>query len=62
MARGFLYLAPVMDGFSRRVLSWKLSSSLDATFCVEALKGAPRQGRPEVLNSAARSLGTCFGF
>jgi putative transposase len=40
MARGFVYLAAVLDWFSRRVLSWRVSISMEATFCVEALKEA----------------------
>jgi len=51
MARGFLYLVAVMDWFSRYVLSWELSNSLDSLFCVDALKNALRQGRPEVFNT-----------
>jgi putative transposase len=62
MARGFLYLAAVMDWFSRYVLSWELSSSLDSTFCVEALKGALRQGRPEVFNTDQGSQFTSEEF
>jgi putative transposase len=37
MARGFIYLAAVMDWFSRRVLSWRVSITMEAAFCVEAL-------------------------
>ena len=40
MARGFVYLVAVMDWYSRRVLSWRISNSLTADFCVEALEGA----------------------
>jgi putative transposase len=40
MARGFVYLAVVLDWFSRRVLSWRLSITMDATFCVETLEDA----------------------
>jgi transposase InsO family protein len=40
MARGFVYLAVVLDWFSRRVLSWRLSITMEATFCVETLKDA----------------------
>jgi putative transposase len=52
MARGFVYLAVVLDWFSRRVLSWRLSITLEAAFCVEALEDAmARYGKPEVLNT-----------
>lgn len=51
MARGFLYLVVIMDWYSRYVLSWRLSNTLDADFCVDALKEALRKGRPEIFNS-----------
>lgn len=52
MRRGFLYLVAVMDWFSRKVLSWRLSNSLDSDFCVEALQEAiARHGRPQVFNT-----------
>ena len=51
MAQGFVYLVAVMDWFSRFVLSWALSLTMDLGFCVEALKRALRRGRPEVFNS-----------
>ena len=51
MTRGFLYLVAVMDWFSRYVLSWELSNSLDSLFCVDALRSALRQGRPDVFNT-----------
>lgn len=52
MARGFLYLVAIMDGYSRRVLAWKLSNTLDAEFCVEALQQAIQDhGRPEIFRS-----------
>ena len=51
MARGFLYLVAIIDWYSRYVLSWRLSNTLDAGFCLEALEGALRQGRPEVFNT-----------
>lgn len=51
MAQGFLYLVAVMDWFSRFVLSWSLSLTMELGFCVEALKRALRRGRPEVFNS-----------
>jgi transposase InsO family protein len=51
MAGGFVYLVAVMDWYSRYVLSWALSLTLELGFCVEALKAALRHGRPEIFNS-----------
>ena len=51
MARGFLYLVAVMDWASRYVLAWRLSNLLDASFCIETLEEALRQGRPEIFNT-----------
>ena len=52
MARGFIYLVVVMDWMSRLVLSWRLSNSLGADFCVEALEEALAQcGTPEIFNT-----------
>jgi len=51
MARGFLYLVAIIDWYSRYVLSWRLSNTLDADFCVEALEEALRKGRPDIFNT-----------
>ena len=52
MRRGFLYLVAIMDWFSRKVLAWRLSNSMDADFCVEALKEAlAKYGTPEIFNT-----------
>jgi len=51
MARGFLYLVAVMDWHSRYVVAWRLSNSLDADFCVDALEEALTKGNPEIFNS-----------
>src|SRR6202051_3100091 len=52
MARGFVYLAAVVDWFSRRVLSWRLSITMDVDFCREAVEEAlARYGRPEIFNT-----------
>jgi putative transposase len=51
MAQGFVYLVAVMDWFSRYVLSWSLSLTLEIDFCLEALKNALRRGQPEIFNS-----------
>ena len=60
---GFLYLVAVMDWASRRVLSWRLSNTLDASFCVEALEEAPcRYGQPDVFNTDQGSQFTSTDF
>jgi putative transposase len=52
MARGFVYLAVVLDWFSRRVLSWRVSITMEAAFCVETLEDAlARHGKPEIFNT-----------
>jgi putative transposase len=51
MARGFLYLVAIIDVYSRYVLSWRLSNTLDADFCVEALEEALRKGHPDIFNT-----------
>ncbi len=63
MARGFVYLAAVVDWFSRRVLAWRLSITLDAGFCIEALEEAlARYGRPEIFNTDQGSQFTSHDF
>ncbi len=51
MAQGFVYLVAVMDWFSRYVLSWALSLTMELEFCIKALHGALRRGRPDIFNS-----------
>jgi putative transposase len=51
LAAGFVYLVAVIDWFSRYVLSWAVSITLDVAFCVEALDQALRQGQPEIFNT-----------
>src|SRR4030081_480715 len=52
MARGFVYLAVVLDWFSRRVLSWRVSITMEAAFCVETLQDAlVKHGKPEISNT-----------
>ncbi len=52
LARGFAYLVAIMDWYSRRVLSWRLSNTMESTFCVEALQDALSQfGAPEIFNT-----------
>jgi putative transposase len=62
MARGFHYLVAIMDWYSRYVLSWRLSNTLDADFCVKALEEALGKGRPEVFNTDQGSQFTSEGF
>jgi putative transposase len=51
MARGFLYLVVVMDWCSRYVLAWRLSNTIDTSFCLDALEDARCKGRPEIFNT-----------
>jgi putative transposase len=51
MARGFVYLVAIMDHFSRHVLSWRLSNTLDVDFCVEALEEALSKAKPDIFNT-----------
>ena len=62
MARGFLYLVVIMDWYSRYVLSWRLSNTLEADFCVDALQEALRKGRPDIFNTdqGAQFTGEAF--
>ncbi|WP_334396741.1 IS3 family transposase [Bradyrhizobium sp. AZCC 2289] len=63
MAHGFVYLAVVLDWATRRVLSWRLSITMEAAFCVEALEGAlARHGRPEIFNTDQGSQFTGAAF
>jgi putative transposase len=62
MARGFLYLVAIMDWFSRFVLSWSLSPTMEMDFCLEALDRALRRGRPEIFNSDQGSQFTSEKF
>jgi putative transposase len=63
MARGFVYLAAVVDWFSRRILAWKLSITMEASFCIEALDEAlSRNGKPEIFNTDQGSQFTSEAF
>ncbi len=63
MAKGFMYLVAIMDWASRKVLSWRLSNTLDSRFCVDALKEALcRYGAPEIFNSDQGGQFTCETF
>src|SRR4051812_38320396 len=63
MARGFVYLAAVVDWFSRRVLAWRLSITLEVEFCLEAVEEAlGRYGKPEIFNTDQGSQFTSADF
>lgn len=62
MAQGFVYVVAVMDWFSRFVLSWALSVSLELPFCLEALEGSWGWGKPEIFNSDQGSQFTSEQF
>ena len=63
MKRGFVYLIAVIDWFSRRVLSWKLSITMDVSFCLEALDEAlSKHGKPEIFNTDQGSQFTSEAF
>ena len=63
MARGFVYLAAVVDWFSRRVLSWRVSITMEVAFCLEAVEEAlARYGRPEIFNTDQGSQFTSAAF
>lgn len=63
MRRGFLYLVAIMDWFTRKVLAWRVSNTLEADFCVDALNEAlHRFGAPEIMNSDQGSQFTSFAW
>lgn len=62
LAHGFLYLTAVMDWYSRYVLSWRLSNSLEPWFCIEALEDALEQGCPDIFNTDQGSQFTSKDF
>ena len=63
MARGFVYLAAVVDWFSRRVLAWRLSITMEVEFCLEAVADAlAKHGRPEIFNTDQGSQFTSAAF
>ena len=63
MAKGFVYLVAVMDWYSRRVLAWRMSITMEADFCVEALQEAiARHGQPEIFNTDQGVQFTSAGF
>jgi putative transposase len=63
MARGFIYLAAVVDWFSRRVLSWRVSITMETAFCLDAVEEAiARYGKPEIFNTDQGSQFTSADF
>ena len=62
LRRGFLYLVAVMDWYSRHVLAWRLSNTLESTFCIEALEAALARGCPEIFNTDQGSQFTSDAF
>lgn len=62
LRQGYLYLTAVMDWFSRCVLAWQLSNSMDVEFCLETLEAALRHGRPEIFNTDQGSQFTSQAF
>jgi putative transposase len=62
MASGFMYLAAVIDWFSRYVIAWRLSNTLDGGFCLEMLDNALRAGKPEVFNTDQGAQFTAAAF
>ncbi|SER96147.1 putative transposase, partial [Pseudovibrio axinellae] len=63
MAKGFIYLVAIIDWYSRRVLSWRLSITMEADFCIEALEEAlAKHGKPEIFNSDQGSQFTSIDF
>ena len=63
MARGFVYLVAMLDWFSRKVLAWRLSTTLETRPCIEALKDAMRRhGKPEIMNSDQGSQFTSIDY
>lgn len=63
MRRGFLYLVAIMDWYSRKVLAWRLSNTMESSFCVEALEEAlARYGKPDIFNTDQGSQFTSVDF
>ena len=62
MQNGFLYLVAIIDWFSRYVIAWKLSNSLDGLFCRETLQEALKRGKPDIFNTDQGAQFTCNDF
>jgi putative transposase len=62
LPHGFMYLVAIMDWFSRFVLAWQLSNTLDGGFCLEALRRALRDGQPDIFNTDQGVQFTAYAF
>jgi putative transposase len=62
MPQGFLYLVAILDWFSRYVLSWQVSNTMDVSFCLDALDEALKRGQPQIFNSDQGSQFTSLDF
>ena len=63
MKKGFIYLVGIMDWYSRKILSWRVSNTMDTSFCIEALEEAlTKHGKPEIFNSDQGSQFTSKEF
>ena len=62
MEKGFLYLVAVIDWFSRYVVSWRISNTMETSFCTEALQAALSKGKPEIFNTDQGSQFTSLDF
>ena len=62
MPRGYMYLVAIIDWYSRYVLSWKLSNTMDVGFCLDALEEALKLGKPTIFNSDQGSQFTSLEF
>jgi putative transposase len=62
VSNGYLYLVAVVDWYSRYVLAWKLSGSLESNFCTETLENALKKGKPEIFNTDQGCQYTCHAF
>jgi putative transposase len=62
MPGGFMYLVAIIDWYSRYVLSWRISNTMDVDFCIEALEEALEQGTPEIFNTDQGSQFTSLSF
>ena len=62
MENGFLYLVAIIDWYSRYVISWKISNTLETTFCLETLQEAIKRGKPDIFNTDQGSQFTSNEF
>ena len=62
LASGFMYLVAIIDWFSRYVLAWQLSNTLDGHFCIQALQQALQRGQPEIFNTDQGAQFTALAF